>query len=74
VNEPRYAINVFWHEPDKCWIADIPDLRPCSALGDTPLDAVAEVEVAIALWLETARALGHEIPQPLYDPADYASR
>ncbi|MHB2028527.1 MAG: type II toxin-antitoxin system HicB family antitoxin [Acidimicrobiales bacterium] len=45
---PLYPINVFWSEEDPAWVADVPDLTYCSALGDSPHDAVVEVEVAIA--------------------------
>ncbi len=40
-------INVFWSAEDEAGVADAPDLTYCSALGDTPHEAVAEVEVAI---------------------------
>ena len=61
---PVYPINVFWSVEDESWVADVPDLTYCSALGDTPHDAVAEVEVAIAAWLEAATSSGRSIPQP----------
>ena len=35
----RYHINIFWSDEDECWIADVPDLRYCSAHGATPEDA-----------------------------------
>jgi predicted RNase H-like HicB family nuclease len=66
-----YHINVFWSEEDGCYVADIPDLRYCSAFGDTPEEAVAEVERAKVGWLETARANGKPIPDPRYRPAIY---
>lgn len=69
----RYHINVFWYADDNCWIADVPDLKPCSAHGDTPSEAIAEAEVAIELWLETAKANGLPIPPPRYRPAIYAA-
>jgi predicted RNase H-like HicB family nuclease len=72
--EPRYHINVFWHPDDRCWIADVPDLRPCSAHGDTPEQAVTEVMNAINLWLETAKAADQPVPEPRYSPAIYAGR
>lgn len=64
----RYRINVFWSDEDDCWIANVPDLRPCSAHGDTPVEAVTEVQDAIAGWLECARENGFEIPEPTYLP------
>ncbi|WP_238320307.1 type II toxin-antitoxin system HicB family antitoxin [Methanoculleus bourgensis] len=33
----------------------------CSAFGETEEEALAEVKVAIGLWLETARQEGREI-------------
>ena len=67
--QPRYHINVFWSDEDGCWIADVPDLGRCSAHGDTPAQAAAEAEEAIALWLEVARSNGIAIPKPRYRPA-----
>ena len=61
---PVYPINVFWSNEDEALVADVPDLSYCSALGDTPHDAVAEVEVAIASWLEAAWSSGQSIPPP----------
>lgn len=66
--QPRYHINVFWSDEDGCWIADVPDLRYCSAHGSTPVAAMAEAQEAIALWLETAREEGISIPEPRYRP------
>ena len=51
-----YHINVFYSAEDEAYIADIPDLRHCSAFGATPEDAVREVLVAKQAWLEAARA------------------
>jgi len=69
VTEPRYHINVFWSDEDGCWIADVPDLRYCSAHGPTPAEAVAEVHVAIEGWLAVARDHDLPIPEPRYRPA-----
>lgn len=71
--QPHYHINVFWSAEDSCWIADVPDLRPCSAHGETPIEAVAEAQEAIALWLETAKESGLPIPSARYRPAIYAA-
>ena len=73
MTQHRYHINLFWSAEDECWIADVPDLRPCSAHGNTPADAVAEAETAIELWLGTAREHGLPIPEPRYRPAIYAA-
>jgi predicted RNase H-like HicB family nuclease len=72
--QPHYHINVFWSDEDGCWIADVPDLRYCSAHGETPAEAVAEAEQAIALWLEVARDEGIPIPEPVYRPSPPVDR
>ncbi|MES2753905.1 MAG: type II toxin-antitoxin system HicB family antitoxin [Pseudomonadota bacterium] len=70
----RYHINVFWHDADDCWVADVPDLTACSAFGDTPEQALAEVEVAMAGWLAAAEEAKLEIPQARYRPEIYTTR
>ena len=71
---PHYHINVFWSEEDGLWIADVPDLKYCSSHGDTPEEAIANIQDAIEGWLETARETGLPIPEAKYRPAIYASR
>lgn len=71
---PHYHINIFWSAEDESWIADVPDLRTCSAHGDTPTEALAEAEEAIQAWIETARAHDLAVPEPRYRPAIYALR
>jgi len=66
---PKYHINVFWSEADAAWIADVPDLKSCSAFGDTPAEALAEVEKAMEAWLSVAREDGLPIPKPRYRPS-----
>lgn len=66
-----YHINIFYSDEDKSYVADIPDLEACSALGPTPERALAEVERAKQLWLEAARTAGKPIPVPRYRPAIY---
>jgi predicted RNase H-like HicB family nuclease len=63
-----YVINIFWSDEDGGYIADIPDLEACSAFGQTPHEALAELERAKAAWLEAARAEGKPIPSPRYRP------
>ncbi|MBW3589762.1 MAG: type II toxin-antitoxin system HicB family antitoxin [Actinobacteria bacterium] len=68
-----YHINLFWSEEDAQWIADIPDLKGCSASGDTPEEAAREIQIAKKLWLESAREHGDPIPKPRYRPAIYVT-
>lgn len=66
-----YHINIFYSEDDQGYIADIPDLNYCSAFGETPIEALRELEIAKKLWLETAQAEGKPIPLPTYRPIIY---
>ena len=66
-------INLFWSEEDGAWVADAPDLKSCSAFGDTPEEAVRELEIAIEAWLAAARDKGMPIPEARYRPAIYAA-
>jgi predicted RNase H-like HicB family nuclease len=53
---PAYPINVSWSDEDEAWVADVPYLGSCSALGDTPHEAVAELELALVEWLDRAKS------------------
>lgn len=66
-----YHINIFYSREDGGYIADIPDLVACSAFGKTPTEALEQVEIAKAAWIEAARAEGKPIPTPRYRPAIY---
>jgi predicted RNase H-like HicB family nuclease len=66
-----YHINIFYSAADEGYIADIPDLRHCSAFGLSPESALHEVLIAKELWLESAKAESREIPQPTYKPIIY---
>lgn len=71
VPTPRYHINLFWSNENKAFIADVPDLRFCSAHGETPEEAVREVLIAQKAWLKSAKKHGKRIPKPRYRPAIY---
>ncbi len=43
-----YHINIFYSEEDEGYIADIPDLKFCSAFGGTPEEALKELQIAKA--------------------------
>jgi len=46
------------------FLATVPDLPGCMSDGDTREAAARNIEDAIVAWLEEARALGRDIPQP----------
>lgn len=60
----KYEIVLYWSHDDDAFVAEVPELAGCSADGVTRQEALANVEVVIAEWLETARELGRPIPQP----------
>ncbi|MDO8744864.1 MAG: type II toxin-antitoxin system HicB family antitoxin [Candidatus Brocadiaceae bacterium] len=66
-----YHINIFYSEEDKGYIADIPDLKHCSAFGETQEEALQEVLKAKEAWLEAARTTGKSIPTPRDYPLIY---
>ncbi len=63
-----YAINIFYDEEDGDYIAVVPDLKGCSAFGETPEDALREIQIAKQLWLDSAREHGDPIPEPRWRP------
>ena len=46
------------------WLAYAPDLAGCMSDGATRAEALHNVELAIAEWLDTAKELGRPIPEP----------
>ena len=57
-------IILYWSSEDDAFIAEVPELAGCAADGATRQEALANVEITIAEWLETARELGRSIPEP----------
>ena len=46
------------------FIATVPDLPGCMSDGETPVEALQNVQDAIAAWMEAAEDVGHKIPKP----------
>ena len=62
--EYRYEVIIYWSSDDDAFIAEVPELAGCAADGASYSEALANVEVVIREWLDTARELGREIPAP----------
>lgn len=60
----RYEVIIYWSDEDQAFIAEVPELPGCVSDGATYQDALANVEVVIQEWIETARELGRTIPEP----------
>lgn len=51
-------------EEDQAFVVEVPELPGCIADGETYEQAVADAQRVIEEWIETARELGREIPEP----------
>lgn len=64
LNKHKYEVIIYWSEEDNSYIAEVPELAGCMADGESMLAALENVHVVINEWIETAKSLGREIPQP----------
>jgi len=60
----RYEVILYWSEDDRAFVAEVPELSGCAADGQSYLEALANLEVVIQEWIETAQELGRPIPRP----------
>jgi predicted RNase H-like HicB family nuclease len=60
----KYEIILYWSEDDGTYIAEVPELPGCMAHGSTQVEALANANDAILLWIDTAREAGRTVPQP----------
>jgi predicted RNase H-like HicB family nuclease len=54
----HYELIIYWSKEDDSFVVG------CMADGQTYAEAVANAEVVIDEWIETARKLGQPIPEP----------
>jgi predicted RNase H-like HicB family nuclease len=59
-----YPVTIFYSEEDHGYIAVAPDLKGCSAFGESPQEALKELETAMELWLAVARQDSVPLPEP----------
>jgi predicted RNase H-like HicB family nuclease len=60
----KYELIVYWSEADEAFIVEVPELVGCMADGQSYAEAVANAEIIIREWIETAKMLGRVIPTP----------
>jgi len=60
----RYEMIIYWSDEDQSFVVEVPELPGCMADGTTYQQAVANAEIIIREWIETAQELGRTIPQP----------
>lgn len=62
----NYCILLKYSIEGKCYIVTVPDLPGCMADGQTPSEAYENVKIVMEEWMETARADGRPIPEPVF--------
>ncbi|HEX7343946.1 MAG TPA: type II toxin-antitoxin system HicB family antitoxin [bacterium] len=60
----KYEIIIYWSKDDEAFVAEVPELPGCAADGATHQEALANAQIVIHEWLETAKELGRPIPEP----------
>ncbi len=60
----KYEIIIYWSNEDNSYIAEVPELAGCMADGETMQKALENVHVIIDEWIETAKKIGRNIPEP----------
>jgi predicted RNase H-like HicB family nuclease len=60
----KYEIIIYWSNEDDYFIAEVPELSGCKSDGKTYIEALQNVETIISEWIETAKLLGRNIPEP----------
>ncbi len=60
----KYEVIIYWSDDDQAFIAEVPELPGCAADGVTHQEALANVQMVIEEWIETATMLGKEVPRP----------
>jgi len=66
--ELRYSVRVAWSEEDAAFVAVSPEFEGISALGATYGEAVAEVEAALLMAVETHEEESWAVPEPVHEP------
>jgi excisionase family DNA binding protein len=60
----NYQMVINWSEEDQAYLVEISELPGCMADGATRQEAIANAEIVIREWVETAKSLGRSIPEP----------
>ncbi len=60
----KYEVIIYWSQEDGAFVAEVPELPGCMAHGSTHETALANVQEAISLWIDTAKEYGDPIPEP----------
>lgn len=61
----NYNTTLTWDARDEIWVARVPELPGCMAHGDTPQEALEELQIALPGWIEAAQESHFHFPRPL---------
>jgi predicted RNase H-like HicB family nuclease len=60
----KYEMILYWSEEDKVFAAEVPELSGCIAHGNSQETALASIQDAVQLWIDTAKEFGDLVPEP----------
>jgi len=60
----KYEVIVHWSKEDNAYISNVPELPGCIADGKTYEEALKNAQIIMGEWIETAKNIGKEIPEP----------
>ena len=60
----KYEMVIYWSEADRAFVVEVPELPGCMADGSSYQEAVANAELIIQEWIDTAKVEGRPIPEP----------
>ncbi len=60
----KYQIIIYWSDEDQAYVANVPELPGCMAHGETYESALANIKIAMELWIKTAKEFNDTIPAP----------
>lgn len=60
----KYELIIYWSAEDQSFVVEVPELPGCMADGQSYEEAVANAQLVIEQWIETAHELGRPVPEP----------
>jgi len=60
----KYEIIIYWREDDVAYISEVPELPGYQADVFSYQEVLSNTESVITEWIETAKLIGRDIPEP----------
>jgi predicted RNase H-like HicB family nuclease len=60
-----YSVLIIWSKEDEAFLAQVLELPGCVADGATREEALTNATIAAQNWIDTAKEIGREIPEPV---------